>query len=54
MVVDGHNVEDLLKAFEEAKAVKGKPSALVCKTFKGYGSDLVSDKLNFHGQTLLY
>lgn len=52
MVVDGHSVEELLKAFEEAKKVKGKPSALICKTFKGYGSDLVSDKLNFHGKAL--
>jgi len=52
MVVDGHSVEELLKAFSEAEKVKGKPSALICKTFKGMGYDGVSDKLNFHGKAL--
>lgn len=50
MVVDGHSVEELLKAFEEAKSVKNKPSALICKTYKGHGGTDVADKLDFHGQ----
>jgi len=52
MVVDGHSVEELLKAFQEAKSVKNKPSALICKTFKGHGSSDVADKLDFHGKAL--
>ena len=30
MYVDGHDVEDLLKAFKEAENTKGNPTALVC------------------------
>ena len=52
MVVDGHSVEEILKAFEEAKSVKNKPSALICKTFKGHGGSDVADKLDFHGKYL--
>ena len=42
MVVDGHDVEALLAAFDEAAATKGKPSILLCKTFKGkdFGPDI--------------
>ena len=39
MVVDGHSVEELLKAFAEAERFKGKPSAIICKTFKGKDPD---------------
>ena len=49
MVVDGHSVEEILKALAEAQSVKNKPSALICKTFKGQGSSDVADKLDFHG-----
>jgi len=52
MVVDGHSVEEILKALEEAKDVKNKPSALICKTFKGQGASDVVDKLDFHGKAL--
>merc|ERR1712025_1378558 len=52
MVVDGHSVEELLKAFAEAKSVKNKPSAVIGKTFKGHGSSDVADKLDFHGKAL--
>ena len=40
MVVDGHSVEELLKALTEAESVKGKPTALICKTFKGRSTSL--------------
>lgn len=36
-VVDGHDVEELCKAFWQAKQVKGKPTCIVAKTFKGKG-----------------
>ncbi|KAL5267868.1 hypothetical protein ACHWQZ_G004796 [Mnemiopsis leidyi] len=52
MVVDGHSVEEILKALEEAKSVKNKPCALICKTYKGHGSSDVADKLDFHGKAL--
>ena len=36
-VVDGHDVEALAKALHDASTVKGKPTAIVAKTFKGRG-----------------
>lgn len=35
IVVDGHSVEELIKAFDAASATKDKPTALICKTYKG-------------------
>ena len=35
IVVDGHDVQAVVNAFKEAENTKGKPTALVCKTFKG-------------------
>lgn len=37
IVIDGHNVEDIIKALETAEVVKGKPTAIIAKTFKGKG-----------------
>lgn len=36
-VVDGHDVEELCKALWQAQQVKGKPTCIVAKTFKGKG-----------------
>ena len=35
IVVDGHSIEEVCKAFHEASTVKGKPTCIVAKTFKG-------------------
>ncbi|KAJ9583407.1 hypothetical protein L9F63_022273, partial [Diploptera punctata] len=35
IVVDGHDVEELCKAFHEAASTKTKPTAIIAKTFKG-------------------
>lgn len=37
VVIDGHNVEEILKALDTAKTVKGKPTAIIAKTYKGKG-----------------
>lgn len=34
IVVDGHDVEELCKAFHEASVVTDKPTAIIAKTFK--------------------
>lgn len=52
-VVDGHSVEELVKALTEAKGNKnGKPKAVICKTFKGKGFPDIEDKDNWHGKPL--
>lgn len=35
IVVDGHDIEAVCKAFHDAATTKGKPTCLVAKTFKG-------------------
>ncbi|XP_065583681.1 transketolase-like protein 2 [Artemia franciscana] len=52
IVIDGHNIEEIVRAFDEAAATKGKPTAIIAKTFKGQGLDGVSDHENWHGKPL--
>jgi transketolase len=49
-VIDGHDVAAVLAALDHAKAVKGRPQAIVARTIKGHGFSLVADKLNWHGK----
>merc|ERR1719367_795913 len=52
IIVDGHDVEELIKAFDEAKATKGKPTMILAKTFKGRDFPEMEDKMNWHGKAL--
>lgn len=49
--VNGHSFEDLLKAFDEAKEKKGKPTVLVCHTVKGKGVSFIECDNRWHGTT---
>ena len=40
-VKDGNNIDELNAAFEEAKTVKGKPTAIIANTVKGCGSSVM-------------
>lgn len=42
IIVDGHDVEELVKALHTAATTKGKPTAIVAKTFKGKNFPKVS------------
>jgi transketolase len=46
--VDGHDFDELDKAFIEAKTVKEKPTVIIANTIKGYGSALMEDKAGWH------
>jgi len=52
LVVDGHDVEALCKAFAVAAATKGQPTCIVAKTFKGQGLEGIADEDNWHGKPL--
>ncbi len=52
IVVDGQNVEALLKAFDEAESVKGRPTMILARTLKGAGMDGYADKDGWHGKPL--
>ncbi|XP_062314456.1 transketolase-like protein 2 [Osmerus eperlanus] len=51
-VVDGHDVEELCKALWQAQQVKGKPTCIVAKTFKGKGLKDIEDMDNWHGKPI--
>ena len=48
--VDGHDYDALLKAFDEAKACKGKPTAVLMKTTKGKGVSFMENQAGWHGK----
>ncbi|KAK2585491.1 hypothetical protein KPH14_010145 [Odynerus spinipes] len=52
LVVDGHDVEELAKAFHEAQNTKGRPTAILAKTFKGKNFPNIEDLENWHGKPL--
>ncbi|HZN45611.1 MAG TPA: transketolase [Nitrospiraceae bacterium] len=52
IVVDGHQISELLTAFEEAARTKGRPTMLLARTFKGKGISFVADHLDWHGKPL--
>lgn len=47
--LDGHDMEQVLRAFEMAKAFKGKPSVLIANTVKGKGVSFMENDCNWHG-----
>lgn len=52
IVVDGHDVEELVKAFHEAQSTKDRPTAIIAKTFKGKNFPNIEDLENWHGKAL--
>lgn len=47
--IDGHNFEEIDNAFKAAKAVKGKPTAIIAKTIKGKGVSFMENQVSWHG-----
>jgi transketolase len=49
-VADGNDFDQLRAAFEEAKTVKGKPTAIIAKTLKGKGVSFMENAVGWHGK----
>uniref|UniRef100_A0A182N2B8 transketolase n=1 Tax=Anopheles dirus TaxID=7168 RepID=A0A182N2B8_9DIPT len=52
IVVDGHDVEELCKAFFEAASTTDRPTAIIAKTYKGKHFPNIEDLENWHGKPL--
>lgn len=52
IVVDGHDIAAILKAFNEAAQTKGRPTVLLAKTYKGKGISFIENKAEWHGKPL--
>ena len=49
IVVDGHDIAALSAAFDEARTIKGKPTAIIAKTVKGKGVSFMENRVEWHG-----
>ena len=50
IAMDGHDFDQMEKAFAEARTVKGKPTAIVMKTVKGKGVSFMENNAGWHGK----
>lgn len=48
--IDGHDIDEIIKAFEVARDIKGKPTCIIAKTIKGKGVSFMEDKAEWHGK----
>ena len=48
--IDGHNMQQILDAYAQAKAIKGKPSIIIAHTIKGKGVSFMENTADFHGR----
>ena len=47
--LDGHDMEQVVRAFRMAEAYKGKPTVLIADTVKGKGVSFMENDCNWHG-----
>lgn len=47
--IDGHDFEQIKDALDKAKTVKGKPTAILCRTVKGKGVSFMENQVGWHG-----
>ena len=46
---DGHDIESLMGALDNAEASKGKPTVIIAHTVKGKGVSFIENKAEWHG-----
>ncbi len=48
--IDGHNFEEIIGAFDEAKAIFEKPTVIISHNIPGKGIDFMEKKFEWHGK----
>lgn len=48
--IDGHNMKQIINAFNKAKTIKGRPTVIIAKTIKGKGVSFMEDIADWHGK----
>jgi transketolase len=48
--VDGHNIEQLLDAFNRVPLIKGRPTVIIAHTIKGKGLSFMENKYEWHNK----
>ena len=49
-VIDGNDLEEIEKALNVARSVKGQPTAIIMKTVKGKGVSYMENQASWHGK----
>jgi transketolase len=52
IVIDGHDVTAIDRAYGQALSASGKPTVIIAKTIKGKGFSEIENKEGWHGRTL--
>ena len=47
---NGHDLDQITKAFDQAKLVKGQPTVIIAHTIKGKGVSFMENNVDFHGK----
>ena len=50
MNIDGHDIDEIMKAFEVARNIKEKPTCIIAKTIKGKGVSFMENQVGWHGK----
>lgn len=50
IVINGHNISQIIDSFETAKTTKGMPTAIIAKTIKGKGVSYMENEAKWHGK----
>ena len=50
VVIDGHDLNQILDAYEEARRTKGQPTMILARTIKGKGVSFAEGKDGWHGR----
>lgn len=48
-MADGNNMKQLAAAFQEARTIQGKPTAIIMKTVIGKGISFMENQVSWHG-----
>ncbi len=48
--IDGHNIQEIIAAFDEAKAIFEKPTLILAHTIPGKGVSFMENKFEWHGK----
>ena len=48
--INGHDMQQILAAYDQAKTIKNKPSIIIARTVKGKGVSFMEGVVGFHGR----
>ncbi len=48
--IDGHDINQILNALQEARGVKERPAVIIARTVKGKGVSFMENNVEFHGK----